>query len=86
VAWRSSRRLASENPIQWADKVPQTAKVVALTGTADTFTSPDLAKSYVDKLRARNVDAKFQTVPGAGHVNVLASPLVLEALSAILRR
>jgi hypothetical protein len=37
---RSSRRRAGENPIQWTDKVPQTARVVALTGTADTFTSP----------------------------------------------
>jgi hypothetical protein len=46
----------------------------------------DLAKSYVDKLRARSIGAKFPTVLDAGHLNALASPAILEAIPPLVRR
>lgn len=57
----------SQSPQAFADDVPATAHVRALTGTADDNTNPVLAEDYVASLSGRGVDAVFQPVPGAGH-------------------
>lgn len=57
----------SQSPRAFADDVPATTHVRALTGTADDNTNPVLAEDYVASLSGRGVDAVFQPVPGAGH-------------------
>lgn len=57
----------SQSPQAFADDVPATTHVRALTGTADENTAPTLAEDYVASLSGRGVDAVFQPVPGAGH-------------------
>ncbi len=86
VAWRSGRRAwsRSENPLDWADRVDAAAHVVALTGANDDNTLPALAQAYVDKLRARKVDAKFDVLPGATHNGAFKSPAVLDAVRGLL--
>jgi pimeloyl-ACP methyl ester carboxylesterase len=89
VAWRAGRRGApwvSENPIQWVEKVSSAAKVIALTGSKDDTTVPGLAETYVERLKARGIHAVFQLVPDMGHIDVLRSPAVSEAVSRLLRR
>jgi len=89
VAWRAGRRgspWSSENPVQWIDKVGPAARVIALTGSRDGTTDPRLGRSYVDALKTRGIDADFQLVPDAGHIDVLGSPAVLAAVSRLLRR
>jgi pimeloyl-ACP methyl ester carboxylesterase len=89
VAWRAGRRgmpWVSENPMQWVDKVSPATKVIALTGSRDDTTAPELGKTYVEGLKARGIDAIFQLVPGAGHIDVLRSPAVSDATSRLLRR
>lgn len=89
VAWRAGRRglpWVSENPLQWVSKVSLTAKVVALTGIWDDTTAPGLSKTYVERLKVRGIDANFQLVPDAGHVDILKSPAVSEAILRFLHR
>ena len=89
VAWRVGRRGSpwiSENPIHWIKKVSAAAKVIALTGTRDNTTSPDLAKTYVEGLKARGIDAVLQPIPDEGHSDALGSAAVSDALARLLRR
>jgi pimeloyl-ACP methyl ester carboxylesterase len=89
VSWRAGRRGApwvSENPLQWTDKVGPAIKVIALTGSRDDTTSPGLGEAYVAALKARGIDAAFHLVPGAGHIDVLQSPAVSEAVAGLIRR
>ena len=88
VAWRSGRRewSRSENPARWAEKIPLTTKVVALTGTQDDNTSPHLASAYVDVLKSRGIDAAFHPVGKATHNSAARSAEVLDAVAGLLRR
>lgn len=88
VSWRSGRRQwhKSENPIQWAEKINTSTKVIALTGTRDDNTSQNLASTYVDLLRSRGIDATFQSIPEATHNGALGSAAVLDAVSKLIRR
>jgi pimeloyl-ACP methyl ester carboxylesterase len=89
IAWRSGRRgppWVSENPMRWIDKVSPTAKVIALTGSRDDTTVPGLGRSYVEGLKARGIDAVFQLVPDVGHIDLLGSPAVSDAIAGLLHR
>jgi dienelactone hydrolase len=87
VAWRNGRRAwnRSENPITWVDKVSKTVKVVALTGSKDDNTFPDLAKSYVEALKSRGVDANFVLVPGENHNGAFTSNEVMNTVQSLLK-
>lgn len=71
VAWRSdgNRRQwpASLGPSEFADKVPTTAMVLALTGTSDSNTSPSLARNYIRSLNGRGLAAEYIDISGVGH-------------------
>jgi pimeloyl-ACP methyl ester carboxylesterase len=89
VAWSSGRRgppWVSENPMQWIDSVSPATKVIALTGSRDNTTVPELGRRYVEGLKARGIDAVFQLVPDAGHIDVLGSSAVSDAIAGLLRR
>lgn len=86
VAWRAGRRAwsRSENPLQWADRVPVSTRVVALTGARDDNTSPELARSYVEALRSRGVEAQFMVLPDETHNGAFRSPEVMQAVRRLL--
>ncbi len=88
VAWRAGRRAwsRSENPIDWADRVDASTRVIALTGTRDDNTAPALAQAYVHKLRARHVDATFEALPGETHNGAFRAPEVFNALRTLLQQ
>lgn len=88
VAWRGGRStwFRSENPMQWLDKVGATARVVALTGTNDSVTPPDLGKAYVEGLKARGIDAAFRPIPDTGHGEALGAAAVSDAIAGLLAR
>jgi pimeloyl-ACP methyl ester carboxylesterase len=85
--WRSGRRawVQSESPHLWADKVATTTTVIALSGSRDDNTSPQLAQRYVEALNKRNIKARFELIPDADHNSAFRShrvgDAVFEALS-----
>lgn len=87
IAWRMGRRgppWSSENPMLWIDDVPATTRVIALTGTGDTTTSPAVAEGYIEELKARGNDAVFQTIPDVKHKEALGTAAVLEAITRLI--
>lgn len=88
VAWRSGRRpwTRSENPTHWAEKIAPATRVIALTGTRDDNTSPNLASAYVDLLRSRGLDATFHPIADATHNGALGSTEVFDAIARLLPR
>jgi pimeloyl-ACP methyl ester carboxylesterase len=85
-AWRIGRRpwTRSEDPMRWVAKAKPPTKVVAVTGSRDDNTSPQLAKTFVAALKVRGVDARFEEVEGATHGSAFTSPDVTAAISALL--
>ena len=69
--WRDMKRrsgwYSSLSPLDYAGKIPTTAKVIAITGDRDDNTDVELARDYVAKLKERGVAARFVAIPGAGH-------------------
>ena len=58
--------------------------MVALTGAKDDNTLPELAKTYVEALRARGVDATFQLLADETHNSAFRSPEVFNAVRTLL--
>ncbi len=86
VAWRAGRRewSRSENPIKWVDRVDPSAQVVALTGARDDNTLAELARRYVEALRAHGVDATFRLLADETHNSAFRSPEVFNAVRMLL--
>ena len=57
----------SLSPSSYIDKVPQNARVIALTGSKDANTAPSLGRAYAEGLAKRGIAAEFLEVPGATH-------------------
>lgn len=88
VRWRVGRRAwgRSENPLDWTGRTPASAHVIALTGTNDDNTGPELAKVYVAALGAHGIDATFAPIPGATHNSAFRSAEVTDAIAKLLGR
>ena len=57
----------SLSPSSFADRVPITALVLAVTGGNDKNTDPRLGRNYVESLTRRGIAAEFREIPGATH-------------------
>lgn len=88
VAWRSGRRAwnKSENPTNWIDKIAPTTQVIAMTGEKDDNTIPDLARNYVEALRARQIDARFVLIPGMDHNNAFKPANTFAVIKEVLAK
>jgi pimeloyl-ACP methyl ester carboxylesterase len=86
VAWRAGKRTwrRSEDPMRWAAKARPPVKVIALTGSQDQNTSPELAQTFVAALKAAGIVASFEIVAGATHSSTLVSPDVSRAIATLL--
>ncbi|MDP5239067.1 prolyl oligopeptidase family serine peptidase [Uliginosibacterium sp. 31-16] len=86
VAWRAGRRAwsKSENPLNWTGKVPASTRVIALTGDKDDNTAPALAQAYVAALQVRQIDARFELLPGENHNTAFRPASVFPVLQKLL--
>ena len=86
-AWRAGRKAwtNSEDPIKWTEQVPTDVRVVALTGARDDNTSPELARSYVQALKTRNIIAAFKSLPYETHNSAFRSSEVYNAIRDLLQ-
>ncbi len=70
-AWLRTRRRPpwkrSLSPSDFVKHVPASTIVLAITGSADPNTGPELARRYAESLAARGVVARFEAIEGAGH-------------------
>jgi pimeloyl-ACP methyl ester carboxylesterase len=57
----------SLSPSSFADQVPQTARVIAITGRRDTNTFSWIARDYIEGLARRGIAAEFREVASSGH-------------------
>lgn len=91
-AWRDyndrSAYLGAESPVDYVQKLPKSAKVIAITGDNDSNTQPYLAKDYVKRAKASGIDATYIEVPAAGHNyrRSLMRSYVVDALRAQINR
>jgi len=70
ASFNSRRQLAlkkSPNPIENTTHIRHDVPIVLATGSKDTNTKPEFAKSYIALLQSQGVDAKFVLLPGMGH-------------------
>lgn len=89
VSWRAGRsriQWISEDPLAWTNQTSATAKVIALTGDQDNTTPSALAQTYIHRLNERGINATFIPVREAGHIDVLKSPAVRDAIAAVLHQ
>ena len=80
-AWAKNIVRRSISPHEVADQVFKTAQVTALTGDADTNTTPEQVTGYIATLKARGVKARYIEVPKATHeTGILGSKLLRETV------
>jgi len=88
--WRQARNrppwTRSESPHRWADKVPPTTRVIALTGTDDDNTGTGLAQDYVRRVTEKGVVARFEAIAGANHNAAFRTPQVEAAVVELARK
>ena len=69
--WRRARGRRplpiAQSPHKWLKRVEADARIIAITGSEDENTFPDLARDYIDKAKGRGLEAEFVLVQGAGH-------------------
>jgi len=82
ATWRP--RWTSESPLQWAGKVEASAHVLAITGSRDVTVAPEFARTYVEALKRRGVDAGFELVPDVDHVGILHSNAISRSTATLL--
>lgn len=88
--WRIMRRgsntwTRSLSPHEFEDKIPAGTRVVAVTGSGDSNTRPEIAGAYIERLKTRGLDARFVDVPGASHNRVTRTDEFFAAIDQLLK-
>lgn len=76
----------TQSPHKWLEKANPKAKIVAVSGSADRTTPPQLVEQYIEAAKARGHDAQLLIVPGGGHGGRRFGPIVGFALDELFRR
>jgi predicted esterase len=85
--WRASRGRgswsSSQSPSDYASGV--SIPVVAVTGSGDDNTSPELAQDYIEKLKSRGISAQVKIVSGGHNFGGGLASTAVSALSGMAR-
>lgn len=85
--WAKNIVRRSISPHEVADKVFKTIQVTAITGDADTNTTPAQVSGYIATLKASGVRARYLEVPKATHdTGILGTQLLEEVISTYLHK
>jgi acetyl esterase/lipase len=77
----------SISPHEVADKVFKTTLITAITGDADTNTTPEQVKGYIATLKAHGVKARYIEVPKATHeVGLFGTKLLQDLVLQYLQK
>jgi predicted esterase len=88
--WRVMRRgtntwTLSQSPHEFADAIPATTRVIAVTGSRDSNTQPVIARDYIESLRRRGLDATYVDAPGTSHNTVTRTDEFYAAIDDLLK-
>jgi hypothetical protein len=70
----------SLSPMDTLDQMQKGTVITAISGSDDPITLPIYARAYIDKAKARGLDATLITIPGEGH-EILLDPRVIEIIA-----
>ena len=73
------------SPVDYVNKIPADAKIIAVTGSRDEANPADLCEPYITRLKERGVSARMDIVEGAKHnwTGVASSKAYWTALSEL---
>ena len=72
------------SPMDTVNEVPTTTEIRAISGAEDPIAPPQEAQAYVEKAKARGIDATLTLLPGEGH-EILLDQRVIDAVAASVR-
>jgi predicted esterase len=72
------------SPVESVSMVPTTTQIRAISGAEDPIAQPDEARAYVQKAKARGMDATLTLLSGEGH-EILLEQSVIDAVAASVR-
>jgi pimeloyl-ACP methyl ester carboxylesterase len=72
------------SPMDTVSNVPVTTQIRAISGAEDPIAPPQEARAYVEKAKARGVDATLTLLPGEGH-EILLEQSLIDAVAASVR-
>jgi pimeloyl-ACP methyl ester carboxylesterase len=70
----------SLSPMDTLDKMQKSTVITAISGSDDPITLPIYAQAYIEKAKARGLDATMVTLPGEGH-EILLDPRVIDIIA-----
>jgi predicted esterase len=70
----------SLSPMDTLDQMQTATVITAISGSDDPITLPIYARAYIEKAKARGLDATMITIPGEGH-EILLDPRVIEIIA-----
>lgn len=70
----------SLSPMDTLDQMQKGTVITAISGSDDPITLPIYARAYIEKAKARGLDATMITIPGEGH-EILLDPRVIEIIA-----
>lgn len=74
----------AESPLETVSEVSMSTEIRAISGAEDPIAPPQEAQAYVDKAKARGLDATLTLLPGEGH-EILLDQRVIDAVAASVR-
>lgn len=74
----------SLSPLDTAARVPRTTRVRMVVGSKDDVVLAAPSEAYAAALKRNGVDVRLAIVPGAGHVDVLQSDAVHQAVAEVI--
>ncbi len=72
----NSRARSSQSPVDYISGIPAGTAIVAVTGSGDDNTRPELAQDYVARARAAGLNASLRIVGGGHGFGSVAGPAI----------
>jgi predicted esterase len=72
------------SPLDSVAELPTTTEIRAISGAEDPIAPPQEAQAYVEKAKARGIDATLTLIPNEGH-EILLEQSVIDAVAASVR-
>jgi len=67
------------------NKIPQTTKIVLVSGSKDTISKPEVSKSFYKILKSNGLNVKYIEVPDASHLDLDMQEKSIEALKELIK-